>query len=32
MPVTQEVYRILFEGKDVRQAVEDLMNRPLTEE
>lgn len=32
MPVTQEVYRILFEGKNVRQAVEDLMNRPLTQE
>lgn len=32
MPVTQEVHRILFEGKNVRQAVEDLMNRPLTQE
>ncbi|MGQ9559364.1 MAG: NAD(P)H-dependent glycerol-3-phosphate dehydrogenase [Candidatus Oleimicrobiaceae bacterium] len=27
MPITQEVYRILFEGKDPRTALEDLMTR-----
>ncbi len=27
MPITQEVYRILFEGKDPRAALEDLMTR-----
>lgn len=32
MPVADEVYRILFEDKDVRQAVDDLMSRPLGEE
>ena len=28
MPITQEVYRVLYEGKDLRQAVRDLMARP----
>lgn len=32
MPVTEEVYRILFEDKDVRTAVRDLMRRPLSAE
>jgi glycerol-3-phosphate dehydrogenase (NAD(P)+) len=27
MPITQQVYKILFEGKDPRQAVKDLMTR-----
>ena len=27
MPITEQVYRILFEGKDPRQAVKDLMTR-----
>lgn len=29
MPVVEEVYQILYEGKDPRQALKDLMNREL---
>jgi glycerol-3-phosphate dehydrogenase (NAD(P)+) len=32
MPITNEVYRVLYEGKDVRQALYDLMTRPLVRE
>lgn len=32
MPIVEEVYRILYEDKDPRQAVSDLMNRELKEE
>lgn len=32
MPVVEEVYQILYEKKDPRQAVKDLMNRELKEE
>lgn len=32
MPITTEVYRVLYEGKSPRQAVVDLMNRALTRE
>ncbi len=32
MPITAEVYRVLYEGKSPRQAVVDLMNRALTRE
>ncbi len=32
MPIVEEVYRILYEDKDPRQAVSDLMNRGLKEE
>ncbi|MBY0586863.1 NAD(P)-dependent glycerol-3-phosphate dehydrogenase [bacterium] len=32
MPVTTEVYQILFEGEDVTQAITDLMQRPLSAE
>ena len=32
MPITEEVYRILFEGKDAREAVKDLMMREYKEE
>jgi len=32
MPITCEVYKVLYEGKSPRQAVVDLMNRPLTNE
>lgn len=32
MPVVDEVYRILYEGKDPRQALKDLMSRDLKEE
>lgn len=32
LPITEEVYRILYEGKDVRHAVLALMERPLTQE
>lgn len=32
MPITCEVYRVLYENKSPRQAVVDLMNRPLTNE
>lgn len=28
MPITREIYRVLYEGKDVRLAVRDLMGRP----
>jgi glycerol-3-phosphate dehydrogenase (NAD(P)+) len=27
MPITQEIYRVLFEGKSPRRAVYDLMTR-----
>ena len=29
MPITQEVYRVLYEGKSPREAASELMNRPL---
>jgi glycerol-3-phosphate dehydrogenase (NAD(P)+) len=32
MPVVEEVYQILYENKDPKQAVKDLMNRELKEE
>ena len=32
MPVTTEVYQILFEDQDIEQAVHDLMHRPLASE
>jgi glycerol-3-phosphate dehydrogenase (NAD(P)+) len=32
MPITCEVYRVLYEGKSPRQAVVDIMNRALTKE
>ncbi len=32
MPITDEVYRVLFEDKPARQAVIDLMGRPLKHE
>lgn len=32
MPITFEVYNVLFKGKDPRQAVIDLMTRPLKRE
>ena len=32
MPITTEVYRIIYEGKDPRRAVKDLMTRQLKEE
>lgn len=32
MPITEEVYRVLYEGKSPRDAAVELMNRPLREE
>lgn len=32
MPITTEVYKVLYEGKDCYQAIYDLMNRELKEE
>lgn len=32
MPITSEVYRVLYEGKSPRQAVVDIMTRALTKE
>ncbi len=32
LPITQEVYRIIYEGKNPKEAVKSLMNRPLKEE
>ncbi len=32
MPITQEVYNLLYEGKDVHQVVNDLMMREMKEE
>ena len=32
VPITEQVYRILYEGKDPRQAVADLMLRGLKHE
>ena len=32
MPVTEQVYRVLYEGKDVRQALSDLLARALRAE
>ena len=32
MPITAEVYRVLYEGKDPRTAVQDLMLREPTAE
>lgn len=32
MPVTTEIYQILFQDEDVQQAVHDLMHRPLASE
>lgn len=32
MPIAEEIYRVLFDGKNARQAVEDLMLRDVKEE
>jgi glycerol-3-phosphate dehydrogenase (NAD(P)+) len=32
LPITEEMYRILYEGKDIRDALLALMERPLTQE
>jgi glycerol-3-phosphate dehydrogenase (NAD(P)+) len=32
MPIAREVHRVLFDGKDVRVAVSDLMRRSLKNE
>lgn len=32
MPLTHEIHQVLFEDKDIKQAVRDLMRRPLAEE
>lgn len=32
MPITEQIHAVLFEGKDPRQALSDLMGRPLREE
>ena len=32
VPITEQVYRILYEGKDPRRAVTDLMQRELKPE
>lgn len=32
LPITEQVYRILYEGKDPKQATTDLMNRELKDE
>lgn len=32
MPISQQLYKILFEGKDVKQALVDLMGRPKRHE
>ena len=32
MPITNEVYAVLYEGKSVREAADALMTRPLRDE
>ncbi len=32
LPITEQVYKILYKGKDPARAVEDLMNRELKDE
>lgn len=32
MPITEEVYHVLFDGKSAKQAIQDLMNRDLKAE
>ena len=32
MPITNEVYQVLYEGKDIRRAITDLMGRPRRHE
>jgi len=32
MPITEQVYAVLFEGKDAHQAMDDLMTRELKAE
>jgi glycerol-3-phosphate dehydrogenase (NAD(P)+) len=32
LPIINEVYRVLYEGKSPRQAVSDLLTRPLKKE
>ncbi len=32
MPITEEVYSVLYRGKDPRKALRDLMSRALKEE
>jgi len=32
MPIVDEVYQLLYEEKDPKQAVKDLMNRELKDE
>jgi glycerol-3-phosphate dehydrogenase (NAD(P)+) len=32
LPICNEVYRVLYEGKDIRRAVQDVLTRPLKKE
>ena len=32
MPITEQIYRILYEGKDIETAIYDLMTRTLKSE
>ncbi len=32
MPITEHVYRVLYEGMDVREAMHSLLDRPLKKE
>ncbi len=32
MPITEQVYQVLYQGKDPQEALRDLMNRPLKRE
>ena len=32
MPIVTEMYRVLYEGKDPRDALTDLLNRPMKAE
>ncbi len=32
MPIFEQLYQVLFQGKDVKRAIEDLMKRTLKKE
>jgi glycerol-3-phosphate dehydrogenase (NAD(P)+) len=32
MPISQEVYKVLYEGKDINSSFKDLMSRQLSSE
>ena len=32
MPITSTIYRVLYEGQDIKEAINELMGRPVSQE